>query len=480
VSAERAGRRWPVAAAVALFVVVAGSVQFGLARVPQDADTAYHAAVGRLIRHHGILHAFPWTPFSWLADHYGDKELLLHLGFAALAGLDWVAAAQVVGTVAGALLLLALYLVLRAERVPLPWLWALLPLVASDVFLYRFALVRPHLLSIALALAVLWAAAAGRLRLLAVLSALYPWCYVAWFLPLVLAGLAGVARLAVRERFRWGTLGAAAAGAALGLALHPNTANLVRFTWLQIGDVLFQRAWGGAQGFELGLEFQPFSAAQWLRWMLAATTLALAGTALAWRSRRAVAIAFALGALAFGALTLRTARFAEYFVPFSVAAFALASRELRWSRWAAPAALAACALYSGPALVETARGLRDHPDPIPPELAARMQAIPVGAQVFTCEWGMTGRLMLALPDRRFMVALDPTLFHARDPELYQLWYQLPRAAPPNSAELVRDRFGARYVICSEDFQRFNNAIAVSRGASTLALSEHWGVYALGR
>ena len=47
-------------------------------------------------------------------------------------------------------------------------------------------------------------------------------------------------------------------------------------------------------------------------------------------------IYFALAALGFCVLTLRSARFAEYFVPFSVAAFATASRFIA----------AACARFS--------------------------------------------------------------------------------------------------------------------------------------
>ena len=131
--------RAAVAAAWALcFLAVAGLVQL-LTPVPWDADTAYHVAVSRLIARHGILHAFPWTPFSWLADHYADKELLFHLLLVPLAGLPWITAAKVAGTVAGAALLLALYLVLRKEGGPGAGLWALLPLGASASFLLRFA-----------------------------------------------------------------------------------------------------------------------------------------------------------------------------------------------------------------------------------------------------------------------------------------------------------------------------------------------------
>ncbi len=489
-------RRAPVLAVLAwaaLYLLVAGVLQFHFVSVPWDSDTAYHAAVGQLIRENGPLHAFPWTPFSWLADHYADKELLFHLLFVPFTGWGWIAASKVVATLAGAALLLALYLVLRAEGVPLAGLWALAPLVATDVFLFRFSLARPHLLSIALSVAALWAAARGRLAVLALVSALYPWAYIAWPMPLALVAVAEVARRLSGERLRWWPAVVVLVGLALGLLVHPNTVNLLRQTWLVIGGVLIGNAWGGREGFELGREFDPFTVAQWLSWLMGCVAMTAAALALGWRGRRggSLPLAFALAALAFGLVTVRTARFAEYFVPFSVAALALASRSIPWpsgrAARMAPACLpvgvlAALSLYSGGALVETVRGLGTREDHIPPALAGWLaQRIPPGAQVYTCGWERTGDLLLALPGRKFIVALDPTFLYARDPDLYRLWYRLPREAPANVADMIRSRFGARYVVCAwEDrYRAFLNGIGFAAGVKTLGITEEWSVYDLG-
>ncbi|PKN16660.1 MAG: hypothetical protein CVU66_00165 [Deltaproteobacteria bacterium HGW-Deltaproteobacteria-23] len=71
---------WDVPAWAVIFILLAGALHLYIP-YPLDSDTAYHNAVGRLIGEHGILQAFPWTPFSWLSDHYADKELLFHLLF---------------------------------------------------------------------------------------------------------------------------------------------------------------------------------------------------------------------------------------------------------------------------------------------------------------------------------------------------------------------------------------------------------------
>jgi hypothetical protein len=476
--------RWDIPACALLYLLVAGGLQFHVINAPWDADTAYHAAVGQLIRDHGILRSFPWTPFSWLSDHYADKELLFHLLFIPFLGLGWITASKIVGTVLGAGLLSLLYLVLRAEKVRFAGLWALLPLVASDVFLFRFGLVRPHLMSIPLAVIVLWAAARGRLALLAAAAAIYPWAYVAfWQLPLVLLVAVEGARLLSGESIRWKPAAAVLAGLLTGWALHPNAWNLMEFNWIIMADVLFRAAWQSREGIELGLEFLPFSATQWGRWLLACTIMAATAFFVAWRNRKTepTILAFAFSAVAFGLLTLRTARFAEYFIPFSAAAMALASRSIPW-RNLPIAVFGISLLYSGVPLAETLQGLGSRNELIPPSSASWLrQQIPAGSQVFTTEWGHTGTYMLALPDRKFIVALDPTLFLVKDPELYRIWFTIPRQPRAGMAETIRQRFGARYVISYSDdrFDRFYDLLETEPGVRTLLVTDRLMVYDLG-
>jgi hypothetical protein len=448
--ASRSRLPWDAAAWALVFVAVAGLLQL-LTPVPWDADTAYHVAVSRLIARHGILHAFPWTPFSWLADHYADKELLFHLLMVPMAGLSWVTAAKVTGTVLGGALLLALYLVLRSEGVPRAGLWALLPLATSASFLLRFALVRPHVLAVALAIAAAWGANRRRLGTLAAASLLFPWCYVAWHTPLVLAAIAAAAQLAGGERPSWRPGAVAAAGIGVGLLLHPNFPNVVRFAWLVNVEILMRTAWAGRTGFALGPEFQPFTPGQAAQFLSIPLALAAAALVLAWRRRREDpgALGLALTAGAYAAMTLRSGRFIEYLAPFAVLAFALALRPFRWSHRAAPAALAGAVAFTAALGAPSLDWLAIRQDELPPPMAALLRrAIPEGAQVFTCDWGFTGELLLALPDRRFMVALDPTLFFVKDPDLYRVWYALSREPPPDAAESIRRRFGARYVLCA--------------------------------
>jgi len=469
----------------ALYLFVTYVIQFHIVAAPYDSDTAYHAAVGSLIREHGILRSFPWTPFSWLSDHYADKELLFHLLFVPFIGLGWITASKLVGMLLGAVLLAVLYLILRAEGVRFAGIWALVPLITSDVFLFRFALVRPHLMSITLAFLLLWAALRGRLWLLFAAAALYPWSYVAfWQVPVILLAIVESARVLSGERIQWRPAAAACAGIVIGWAIHPNSINLLRFNWIQMVDVLFKNAWQTAPGIELGKEFLPFTIQQWGQYLFAGVAMVITGLILGWRERRRDPglLAFAVAALAFGLLTARTARFAEYFIPFAAATMALAARAIPW-RGVVIAVVAVLLLYTAKPLSETVQGLHSRTERMPPQLASWLQQrIPAGSQVFTTEWGHTGTLLLALPDRKFIVALDPTLFLVKDPALYRLWYEIPRFPRPGMAEVIRKRFGARFVISflDERFSPFYFQLASEPGVRALLLSdEYWVVFDLG-
>ncbi len=472
------------AAWMALLAAVAAGLQL-YTSVPFDSDTSYHVAVARLIRQHGILHAFPWTPFSWLADHYADKELLFHLLLVPVSGLDWVTAAKIVGAVATTLLLWTLYGVLRAERVPWGGAWTLLPLLASGYVIQRLALVRPHVLAVALALAVTWAAARRRLWVLALACLLYPWSYTAWHTALVLVAVVELAFLLSGRRPDWRPAAAAAGGLALGLLSHPNFPDLLRFFWIVNYQALVSTAWGNQAGFTQGTEFLPFDRYQLAYYGIAVFAFAAAALPLAFRRRRAdpVPLAFALAAAAFAVLTAASQRFIEYLGPFSAAALALAVRDGWRPRAVAAAVCGASAAYTlafGTYCVEL---MRKRTDDFPPEVAREMQArVPPGAQVFTCNWISTGKAMLALPERRLMVALDPVLFHVKDPRLYALWYDLVRTPPPSPAFVVREAFGASFVLCEKErrFYRFNAAMRQEPGVELEMDLPRWTLLRLGR
>lgn len=444
---------------VALFFLVAMLLQGLQTENYFDGDTGYHIAVGHYTLQHGILHDFPWTPFSWLGKHYADKELLLHLLLAPLSVLDHNLAARIAGTLLGGLILATAYGILRAEGVRRAGAWTLLLVACSGAFTHRFILVRPHLMSIALAMLVAWAAARGRWKTLAVSSVLFPLCYTAWHLVLALAVLASIARFLAGQPRAWLPPVIAFVGLAAGIMIHPNFPDNLSFFWIQNVEVLFQTAWTDREGFELGGEFRPFSTLGYVRY--AGLPLAFAVFAGAWQliraERDALAMTVTAAGLGMALMTSQTQRFIEYLVPFAVLALAVAMHRAapiddppRWRRRLGPVLLMIAVAWTAAVGQRPLRMLQGRTITFPPQVqAAVQQLIPPGAQVFHCDWVAVGEMMLALPDRKFLFALDPVLFYNGDPDAYRLWFELLNRPDPLPAERLRTVIGADYILCDQ-------------------------------
>lgn len=467
-----------------LFILITSVLQLAIP-YPLDDDTAYHFAVARLIREHGILHSFPWTRFSWQFDHYADKEFLFHLLFVPFTALGYETAARIVGVLGGTAVLSAVCFVLRAELVRLAGLWALMPL-GTAIYLYRFCQVRPHLFSIALAVVLLWAYCRRKLPLLFLAGLSYPLFYVAfWQIPLLLVLAAEAGRGLSGERRQWKPLLFLSLGIGVGILLHPNSWNLLQINWIHMADILFRNSWGDHLEFNMGEEFEPLSLVDWVKNMTVPTLAALAAVCGAWRTRKdhgfeTVAL---LAMLIFLPLTLRTNRFLEYFVPFSVISLAMTS-QVKGRGWLLPAT-AVCSLswtllFGVPQLryITEERPRTWQMEKRVGQIIARH--VPVGANVYTCGWEYTGTLMVEIPDRKYLVALDPTLLYKRDPQLYDLWYRTMKDAPYDSAEIVRRSFDSRYVVCLDHptLHPFFDALTVDRNFQVLYSDGKWVLFDL--
>lgn len=464
-----------------VLVVIAALLHL-LQDLPYDGDTAYHLAVARLIREHGFLQSFPWTPFSWLADHYADKELLFHLLLVPVATLPLAIAAKIAGTIATGAVLITVHEILVGNRVERAGLWTLLLLLACPAFVFRIALVRPHVVAISLALWLTYLLAERRLRWIFVVSVLYPLSYVAWHTAVAIAVLVELARVLARGRSDWRPLASVMGGLAVGLLVHPNFPNILTFFWVQNVEILMKTAWAGKAGFDLGREFGAMKPGMFFLQMVIPVGLLLSGAWRGWRDRTPVDVAFLLVALAFIVLSARTERFIEYAAPFTIVAAALWWRRQDVPRLPVFAAMGALVLHGGMQAYPIAL-LRSRVDAFPPPMRAAVETlIPEGAQVFTCSWHFTGEMLLALPNRRFMVALDPVLFFYSDPERYQRWFDLVRNPPPDVALIIQDTFNAPYVLCEtwQGWLPFLGALDRDPHAEALLHSPLWNVYRLRR
>lgn len=440
-----------VVALAALVALALGGLSVMHARALADSDRHFHFALSRDTVERGRLTAIPQVEDLGWGERFVDKEYLFHV----LTSVGWrVGARRGVEGVAWALALLVvavLYAVARRSSGPGVSAALVAAFVASPPFIYRLALVRPHLLAIA-AVLLLVRALLGREEdegprlgwpeALALLAGLvFALGYHALYVPLAVLGLFAL----VDGKARWRAVAAGVLGLVVGTVANPYFPDTLRITWmtLTIATAL-------PTSDTLGVEVLPLEPGTLLTRYAVPLALTVAALVAAVRARREpgtrVRMASVLLALGFWGLCLRSARAAEYAVPFSLVAAASVVPLVRTRL--AVGVLVALAVVQVPLAVAFARP--DALDGYTRHIEDAVAALPPGAagqKVLNCSFTEGAVLWDLRPDVRFVDVLDPTFLALKDPLRHQLRRGLLKGQVGDLRELVQDRFGAAYVIC---------------------------------
>lgn len=500
-AAARAEPRWPLAlAAVAVL-----SLLFGLrwsAPAPRSYDEYFHFALAREMWSQPRLASLPWTPFSSMYEQFVDGAPLFHvllMPFTRLpletAGLLGALLGQlfVVGSFAAALVLL---------RVPQPW-WFLLALPAGGtLMLQRLEICRPHLWLMGFSLLTCALLVGRRWWALAIACAAFGlvhtagWVAIGFAAVWTLLGLVvarepdGVSGPKMGPRLPWQPLAAAAGGWAAGQLLHPQLPHnfghlllsgfVIPFQSTAAGDAALRRELGS----ELARPSAQLLAEQWP--VLLVLALAVAALVLQPRLRRRGPLAITLVAVAFvvvGALAMR--RLFEVGAPLALLALALVIRQWRDEGLPPPlphsgatAAVVGLVLALGSTLLANARydvGKRSPPRAMAQWLGEHAAA---GDRVFTAQWADSGPLFYSAPQVQSIVALDPTVFYTHDAARFAVFSDLVRGRRPRPIEVIRERFGARWVTVWKSFRTFGMALQ-QQGAAVAYSDPDYVVFDLG-
>lgn len=344
------------ASAPQLAVVFAVVALGHLSLIPNvaDLDGFYH--VGHALAYlDGSLFdtSLPWATRSIIGDVGGDlwwgfHVLLIPFAVPGSVPLALQAAAVALTAVLG----LTVMRVLRGHGVEHAGWWAALSLVAVPNIFFRYLMVRPHLISLAAALALLSMLVRGRWWHVLVLSALISWVHLSlfWVAPLVAVAYA-VARIPVtvalgRESPDTGVpirhaLPAAFAGAMLGWLLRPDPLATATLLNVQLLQLFGQKAAG--QPLTFAAELSPIGLGELVRtswffliaWCATVVVIVRAtvrgGYAALGQARGTLVAASILLSIGFLGLALVSARRAlEQWVAFGMLALPFA-----WSLWAA-------------------------------------------------------------------------------------------------------------------------------------------------
>jgi hypothetical protein len=433
--------------------LVAAAALHAASPTTSDPDGFYHIRHAWVYRTQGLFDsAFPWARFSAIRDQASDLWYGFHLALAPFTLpanlLDGLLAGSVAVTAAA-----LLGLGLAYQRLGLVWPWAWLALFAAtgDV-LFRLTMLRPHSLSLALALLTLALLADPRQRHrsglvgLAALAAAWLHLALAWLVPLVCAAYA-LSALVARQRPRWACLAAAACGAVTGALLRPHPLGGLRLAWIQVG--LFADLKRRGLPLPFGWELQPLLPFELPRLVLPGLAV-LAAVAVGFARRRrtdpdarqAAAGASLLLFVLFAVLSWRVAsRSVELAAAFGAAFGGLVASEA-WrsgSQRARRATAGVIALLLLALVPNAARHYRLRVVGARPLLAYRGAGLWLdtyarpGQTVFHAWWDQFPHLFFWSPKSRFVGGMDPLFQYAHDETLFWKAWDLARDEHPEAA-----------------------------------------------
>jgi len=504
--AEESPRLLRLQAAVVLAVALAAHL--ALAPGVADADSFYHLGHAAQYAANGPFDtSFPWATASVIGDLGGDLWWGFHVLLIPFAAFHDVADGA---RAAGFLFTLALagsaWWVLGRHGIPGAGWWAALFLVAVPNVLFRYVMVRPHVLSLALALLLLSFLVRGRWWQVLVASALITWLHVSlfWLAPGIAVAYA-LTRATERQaahriedapsdssaiRAHAGgdpsvpvlaALGAVAAGTVLGALLRPHPAATAELAWVQIVRLFAEKAADRPLIFATELLPLPLPELLQSAWSFLLVWLAAGLVASWWRAKppatdgpspglpeRRLMAASTLVAIAFLFLTVLSARRAlmeftafgflmlplswTYLIPAAArrgAVPVLAILLVGHLAWGAQRHLLNARLVALPpdAMAEVAGWLADRAEP--------------GDTVFHAHWDNFGPLFARNRVSRYLGGMDPIFQYAHDPRLYWEHFFLSGdlvveytcdafpcydGTATSTWEAIRRHFGARWVV----------------------------------
>lgn len=501
---ERIKAHWDVrvmaTAVFLLLIFVAGFavVQYATPGLAGN-DGYYHMKMGYLIRQEGIKPAFPYLPYTILNEAaFYDHHLLYHAFLALFAttdpvldgGLALTQGAKVGSIVMPSLAFLAIWWLLRGQKVPYAAVWTIGLFAVSEAFLYRMSMPRAQSMSLLLLVLGLHWLLQGRYKLLLPLGFVYVWAYNAFPLLLVLAGVYAIATFMLERRIAWQAILYPALGIGLGILINPYFPENIDFI---IGHLLPKV---GQSTTPVGNEWSPYRTLTLVNNSGVAFLAALAGIlALGWRDKRMdkpTLVALGLMVL-FGFMLFESRRFVEYFPPFALIFSALSVAPLLrdwldaltgkrpFVKQLVPLGLMlllAYPLYLG---LHDARGLVANSKPADQYADATIwlhDNAPADTMVFQTDWDDFTRLFFYNSNAIYTAGLDPTFMELEDAALFDRWVDITRGRVEQPGTAIRDEFGASFVFSDLNHDSFIEEAAADPLLQEVYRDEYAVIYAV--
>lgn len=449
-------------------------------------DGYYHIKIASLMRIEGLKPEFPWLPLTILnPGEFADHHFLFHVLLIPFTFGDLIQGAKLASVLFAGLAFFSIWWLLRKQNVAFAALWALALFAVSEAFLYRMSMPRAQSLSLAILVLGLNFLLIRKYVYLIPLGFIYAWLYDAFPLLVVLTLIHVLATWIIERRLLLKPLLYVLVGVSLGLLINPYFPHNIVFFIRHLLPKLM-----AAGTVSVGNEWYPYETGQLLRNSPLALLLFSSGViALGLYNRRMdtrTATALFL-ALFFGLILFQSRRFIEYFPPFALIFAALAWEPIIASirnniqkpfsgnpdppgstNFNTPKPSQMRSLFvAGPLIVilmigiwyttqEVQQSVMDTRSAQRYSQASRwlVENTPPGARIFQTDWDDFPRLFFHNTHNTYLVGLDPTYLHLKDPDLYNLWVEITQGKVAHPSEAIFNRFAAEFVFTDTSHDGF--------------------------
>ncbi len=453
-------------------------------------DAYYHIRWSRMLRDSlPHLPAFKWLPLTVLRSQlFVDQHFLFHVALMPFTFGDLRLGAKLAAPLFSAIAMTSVFGLLVFYRIRYRWLWLLALAGSSEPFLYRMSMTRAPSLSLLLLAVGIYLILERKWVSLAVLTFVFVWLYNMFPLIVAFAFLYAVTVWLSKNRIDLPALYATSIGAALGLVMNPYFPKDLLLIFHHVHMLLAETV-----TMDVGSEWYPYDTWELLTKNAALFALCFAAL-LAFdfrkRSRDRRPLFFLLISAMFLLMSLRWRRFLEYWPPFAIlfAAFTFDAHdsndavpiELPW-RIPARLSMGVLVVALGAAGVANAVGaraeIRDTRDPFAMRGASAWLAdhTPDGSLVFNTDWAEFPELFYYDQRNVYASGLDPRYLFDAAPDLWRVYDRITQGEEKHPGPLIRERFGAEYVVARSDSTDFLNAAKASGDFETVYSDEYASV-----
>lgn len=504
-TSERATRGLYLIVGAVVIAMVFRHLQFSTASICcGDFDGYYHIKWSQLlwegIKSRHFPPAFTWLPLTTLDQTgYVDHHLLFHIlqiPFTWFGNLTL--GAKIEATLFGSLAVLACYWLTIHYRIKYSLIWLIALLACSGAFLYRLNMAKAPPLAIIFMVVGIYLLFEKKFWMLGPLMFLFVWTYslfpTLFFAALIWAGVVGWCEL----RVEWRPVAWTLVGMIAGLIINPYFPKNI---WLFIAHAKMKLTLGEFST-NVGQEWYAYDSWAFLSNCFVACIAMLIGY-IAFngsdRKRSARSLFFLVFSTLLMVATIKSRRFAEYWPPFAIlfAAFSLQpifegppsaigtlpsdvmdelkpyldkhdfveiekeeKRPELWKTFVAGGITVALFIVM---LVNIKGVERFKIDGVAGEIKSSAgpnkyldgmkwinKNVPAGERIFNTEWDDFPKLFFYDAGHSFISGLDPTYLFNKNQELSKLYDDVTLGKVDSPAEIIRDRFSARYVFSDQD------------------------------